>query len=133
MNAKARLDSDRTAEPLTRLVAKVPATKCHTGGATHYEGADGQRVALQAKPTAFRDFLRALGYDARPYSGRGMYRGECWSVDVPVLTFVVAILDYEYSAPLDIPTRGMVIRALQGAREDSMGRGSVLYFPTEKV
>lgn len=48
MTTKARLDSDRTAKPLTRLVAKVPATKCHTGGATHYEGADGQRVALGA-------------------------------------------------------------------------------------
>jgi hypothetical protein len=27
----------------------------------------------------------------------------------------------------------MAIRALRNAREDSMGRGVVLYFPTEKV
>ena len=132
-NAKARLDSDRTAEPLTRLVAKVPATKCHTGGATHYEGADGQRVALQAKPDAFRDFLHALGYSPRPYSGRGMFGENCWAIDVTPAIFAAAILDYEQDERLDPDTRAMAIRALRNAREDSMGRGSVLYFPTEKV
>jgi hypothetical protein len=132
-SAKARLDSDRTAKPLTRLVAKVPAGDCVRGTATHYEGADGQRVALQAKPDAFRDFLHALGYDPRPYSGRGMYGDECWAIDVTPAIFAAAILDYEQDTRLDPDTRAMAIRALQGAREDSMGRGSVLYFPTEKV
>ena len=50
MTTKARLDADRTAEPRTRLVAKVPPTDCYSGGATHYEGEDGQRVAL-TEPT----------------------------------------------------------------------------------
>lgn len=132
-NAKARLDSDRTAEPLTRLVAKVPVGECVRGTATHYEGADGQRVALQAKPDAFRDFLRALGYDPCPYSGRGMGGATCWAIDVTPAIFAAAILDYEQDERLDPDTRAMAIRALRNAREDSMGRGSVLYFPTEKV
>lgn len=50
MTTKARLDADRTAEPRTRLVAKVPPTDCYSGGATHYEGDDGRRVAL-TEPT----------------------------------------------------------------------------------
>ena len=50
MTTKARLDADRTAKPRTRLVAKVPPTDCYSGGATHYEGEDGQRVAL-TEPT----------------------------------------------------------------------------------
>lgn len=46
MTTKARLDSDRTAKPLTRLVAKLSDGKRYMGIATHYEAADGQRVAL---------------------------------------------------------------------------------------
>ncbi len=46
MTTKARLDSDRTAKPIARLVAKLPESKRHMGLATHYEGEDGQRVSL---------------------------------------------------------------------------------------
>ena len=81
----------------------------------------------------FPDFLRALGYSPRAYSGRSMYGGECWSVDVSPAIFAAAILDYETDERLDPDTRAMAIRALRGCREDSMGRGSVLYFPTERV
>ena len=69
MTTKARLD-DRTAEPRTRLVAKVSATTRYIGGATHYEGEDGQRVALteptkRSAPSAMLAYalaaLRAIG------------------------------------------------------------------------
>lgn len=69
MTTKARLDSDRTAKPRTRLVAKVPPTDCYSGGATHYEGEDGQRVALAWQPAtspllaAVNAALRAIGSD----------------------------------------------------------------------
>ena len=87
----------------------------------------------------FPDFLRALGYDPWPYSGRSVYgeprwSGErCWAIDVPLGIFAAAILDYETEERLDPDTRAMAIRALRGCREDSLGRGSVLYFPSEKV
>jgi hypothetical protein len=62
-----------------------------------------------------------------------MYGDECWAIDVTPAIFAAAILDYEQDTRLDPDTRAMAIRALRNAREDSMGRGVVLYFPTEKV
>lgn len=46
----ARLDANRTAKPRTRLLARAPGGCFHHGNATHYEGEDGQRVAL-TEPT----------------------------------------------------------------------------------
>ncbi len=69
MTTKARLGTNRTAKPRTRLVAKVPPTDCYSGGATHYEGEDGQRVALAWQPAtspllaAVSAALRAIGSD----------------------------------------------------------------------
>lgn len=48
----ARLDTDGTAKPLTRLVAKVDPDRCvqHPGlMATHYEAENGERVPLAAE------------------------------------------------------------------------------------
>jgi len=46
MTTKARLDTDRTAEPRTRLLSRAPGGCFQDGLATHYEGEDGTRVAL---------------------------------------------------------------------------------------
>lgn len=82
----------------------------------------------------FPDFLSAIGYAHVPYSGRNRYGAKCWAIhDVSPAIFAAAILDYESEKRLDPDTRAMAIRALRGCREDSMGRGSVLYFPTERV
>ncbi len=81
----------------------------------------------------FLEFLDAVGYDPVPYSGRGMGGEQCWAIDVTPAKFAADIIDYEGAERLDPDTRAMAIRALRGCREDSMGRGSVLYFPTEKV
>ena len=64
MSTKARLDSDRTEKPLTRLVAKVPGGAMHRTNATHYEGADGQRVALQSGPDRGPSALYGAMFDA---------------------------------------------------------------------
>ncbi len=67
MTTKARLDTNRTAKPRTRLVAKVPAGVCLRGVATHYEGEDGTRVALAWQPATspllatVLSALRAIG------------------------------------------------------------------------
>ncbi len=81
----------------------------------------------------FPDLLSALGYDPEPYP---VAPATCWSVSARGLSagiFAAAILDYEREERLNPDERAMMIRALRCAREDSMGRGSVLYFPTEKV
>ncbi len=79
----------------------------------------------------FPDFLLEIGYVPSPHNHRPFER--CWSVDSTLANFAAAILDYETDTRLDPDTRAMAIRALRGCREDSMGRGSVLYFPTERV
>jgi hypothetical protein len=59
----ARLDADRSAEPLTRLVAKVPVGERFVGSATHFEGADGTRVPLrfvQVDDPGYEPFLRRI-------------------------------------------------------------------------
>jgi hypothetical protein len=50
VTTKARPDADRTAKPRTRLVAKLLEGEMCKTNATHYEGEDGQRVAL-TEPT----------------------------------------------------------------------------------
>lgn len=45
-NAPARLDTDKKAVPLTKLIAKVEGGRRHYGMATHYEGSDKVRIAL---------------------------------------------------------------------------------------
>lgn len=51
--AKARLDADRTAKPLTRIVHHPPSGACVGPGmplhSPEYEGADGERVPLDAR------------------------------------------------------------------------------------
>lgn len=79
----------------------------------------------------FTELLEAVGYTVRPYSGRSMYGRACPAIDVTPCIFAGAVLDYEGETRLNPDERAMLIRALRGAREDSMGRGSVLYFPTE--
>jgi hypothetical protein len=81
----------------------------------------------------FTELLEVVGYTVRPYSGRGMYGKQCPSVDVSIGIVAGAIVDYEHDARLDPDTRAMVVRALRGAREDSLGRGVVTYFPTEAL
>lgn len=61
----------------------------------------------------------------------GMYGKQCPSVGVSIGVLAGAIIEYEGEARLDPDTRAMVLRALRGANEDSMGRGVVTYFPTE--
>ena len=82
----------------------------------------------------FPDLLSAIGYDPEPYAYRPFER--CWSVTACGLTLGIvaaAVLDYEADTRLDPDARAMMIRALRGARQDSMGLDVVIYFPTEKA
>ena len=82
----------------------------------------------------FPDFLVSLGYTPRDYAHRAFER--CWSIEGRGLTLGIvaaAVLDYEADTRLDPDARAMMIRALRGARQDSMGLDVVIYFPTEKV
>ena len=81
----------------------------------------------------FPTYLKALGYNPQPYA----YRGEtCWSVSAHGLSVAIlagAVVQYEGDERLEPDDRAMVVRALRGARVDSLGLDVVVYFPSELV
>lgn len=69
------------------------------------------------------------GIELRPYSGRGMYGTRCIGLDCdnPVsatIDLVDALINTVDASDLD-----ECIDALRGAKTDSMGRGSIVYWP----
>lgn len=67
--AAARLDADRTAKPLTRIISHPPVTWCVGPGTRlidpEYEDAEGKRhpiISLPARPTDYEE-CGICGYD----------------------------------------------------------------------
>ena len=79
-------------------------------------------------PETLKDIIEASGYDARSYSGRGMYGKKCLAFDTDDSTFeVVANL---FDTVIDTDDAGDFINMLRKTKTDSMGRGTVFYFPS---
>lgn len=81
-----------------------------------------------------RQILETAGYETSAYSGSGMYGEECLSVTVERSPFklfsdVLDALSEESDADVVNEEIGAVSKAFRGAREDSMGRSTVVYFP----
>lgn len=73
------------------------------------------------------NLLKDADVTVRDYSGRGMYGSYCLGVVIEegsAISFVADILDS--SVEFD---RGELAQLLRSAREDSMGHGTILYFP----
>lgn len=74
------------------------------------------------------DLLADAGYKARSYSGRGMYGARCVSVNLDGLSELLAIGGaIRAAAPDDVD------RLARDARTDSMGMGTVVYWPSLEV
>jgi hypothetical protein len=78
--------------------------------------------------------LEDAGYDPHSYSGRCMYGQQCLAVtldsETSAYTLFSDVLEYLISCDEDRDELSyMVAQAFRGARDDSMGRGSVIYFP----
>lgn len=73
-----------------------------------------------------KEIIEANGYVTRSYSGRGMCGKECLavSIDTSELEFFSDLLD-------DTPARDVetIAEAMRNACTDSLGRGTILYFP----
>jgi hypothetical protein len=74
------------------------------------------------------DAFQEAGYEVHPYSGRCMYGAQCLGVDCDnpirvVLKVVSALAENNEGSDLC-----ELISLLEGAKTDSMGRGSILYF-----
>ena len=78
----------------------------------------------QEKVKKFIEALEDAGYDPKPYSGRGMFGKQCVSVSEEDVTAWDIAHGLWYLVPedehLDVPE----------PRQDSMGLGIVLYWPS---
>jgi hypothetical protein len=77
------------------------------------------------------DILQSAGHEPYAYSGRGMYGKECVGVDLhcEVLNFAADVIEAMAICGEADENGEMVAKALRNARSDSMGRGTVVYFP----
>jgi hypothetical protein len=76
----------------------------------------------------FLNAIEEAGYSPRTYSGRAMYGKQC--VGVPLerwqsdIDFVLDVIEAMHGV------EGLSSRVMRDSRSDSMGRGSILYWPT---
>lgn len=73
--------------------------------------------------------LTDLGYEPRAYSGRGMGGKECLAVDLDGSAATLWAGLYEGAPLLRESQNEVIAKAIRNSREDSMGRGIVVYFP----
>lgn len=83
-----------------------------------------------------RDLFEDAGYESYSYSGRAMYGAQCLAVTCESPTrCVLEVVQTFVSSFDDDDTAGLqdklddLVSSLKDAREDSMGRRTVLYFP----
>ena len=69
------------------------------------------------------------GYETRAYSGRGMYGKECLAFTADGEEFAVAADLMEAALDAGEDFIAPVLAAMRGIRTDSLGRGTVFYFP----
>ena len=72
--------------------------------------------------TQLKQIIEDAGYEARSYSGRGMYGKEC--VGVTCHSEITLIFDM-----MDHASRNQ-IKELKGCITDSMGRSIIVYWPS---
>lgn len=85
-----------------------------------------------------QNIIEMAGYETRTYSGRGMYGKECLAFTVDgregrASSFAVAadLMDAAIEAGEDFIEP--LIEAMRGIRTDSLGLGTVFYFPSVAV
>ena len=82
-----------------------------------------------------QDIIEMAGYETRSYSGRGMYGKEClaFTTERETSSFVVAADWMEAALYAGEDFIESVLAAMRGLRTDSLGRGTVFYFPSMSV
>lgn len=78
-----------------------------------------------------QDIIEMAGYETRTYSGRGMFGKECLAFTADSETSSFAVAADLMAAAIDAGEDFIapVIEAMRGIRTDSLGRGTVFYFP----
>ena len=72
-------------------------------------------MTIEAKIATLKRVAEENGWDYREYSGRGMYGAYC------------AGIDGDYATPI---IEAAAAAGITGARQDSMGKGVIVYWPS---
>lgn len=78
----------------------------------------------------FENIAENAGIELQGYSGRGMYGRECYAISVQDGTAYEMIADLLEACCGDLENCEILATFLRNAREDSLGRGSIVYFPS---
>lgn len=78
-----------------------------------------------------QNIIEMAGYETRTYSGRGMYGKECLAFDTQDSVIEVAASLFE--TVLDTENAADFINTFRKIKTDSLGRGTVFYFPSMSV
>lgn len=83
----------------------------------------------------FQQLLEEAGLETRSYSGRAMYGKTCLAVDLdggtlgPFVADVIEALQTQVGGEIMSTNGDDISEAFRSMKTDSMGRGSVVYFP----
>lgn len=77
----------------------------------------------------FETIAENAGIELQGYRGRGMYDRECYAISVQDGTGYEMIADLLDACCGDLENCEILATFLRNAREDSLGRGSIVYFP----
>jgi hypothetical protein len=77
-----------------------------------------------------QEFFRQAGFEVRRYSGRGMYGKECVGIEIDGGIGELFATVLETCHKQDGYMVEDLAEAFRGMRTDSMGRGTIVYFPS---
>lgn len=88
-------------------------------------------MARQIDAAALKEIFEGMNYESRDYSGRGMFGRRCFAVECDNPSGLIAEV-FLYLAENETPYAEMVQVAemLKDSRTDSMGHGSIVYWPS---
>lgn len=75
------------------------------------------------------EVIESAGLEPRDYSGRGMMGDSCLAIAVDRDSSEMKVVADLIEATSDDEDKDILVKALRGARTDSLGMGSIIYFP----
>lgn len=79
----------------------------------------------------FQEMLFDAGFESFSYSGRGMSGKECVAINIKGNEFQTIADILQKLSKIYLGEVDMFAEALAEARTDSLGKGKIMYFPTE--
>ena len=78
------------------------------------------------------EILEGAGAEVRSYSGRGMYGAQCVAFTVEAEQSLLGVVAEVVAANAETGLEFEIARLFKAAKIDSMGLGTIVYFPSVK-